>query len=284
MHKKPFKLSIIIPHFNDYSNLVRLMESIEFNDLTEVIIIDDNSPMHPMEILPNEFKDSVTLIINKKNRGAGFCRNLGLAKSNAEFVLFADSDDYFADDYFRKLSVYFSSQPDITFFKSDSVYVDGVTQAKRHLRNNQILDQYVIKKSKKAEFNLRYRHYVPWSKMYRANFLKRNNIRFDNTEAANDGMFSAKAGYFARSLRVSMYYLYIVTDRKNSVSKRKDLLDIRLSVQFRHALYVLKISNNLTYKYLSTFLFIRFLLRVFIKFKVNKIIKYFKGYYLYEST
>ena len=36
----------------------------------------------------------------KKNKGANFCRNLGIKKANGEYISFLDSDDLF---YFNKL-------------------------------------------------------------------------------------------------------------------------------------------------------------------------------------
>ena len=88
-------LSIIIPHYNTKSLLFRLLDSIKWNNDTEVIVIDDNSSESEFDI--NELKlkyPSGKFLTNYRNKGAGGARNCGIEKSTGKYLMFADSDDF----------------------------------------------------------------------------------------------------------------------------------------------------------------------------------------------
>jgi glycosyltransferase involved in cell wall biosynthesis len=66
----------------------------------KVIIVDDASTDGSAEIA-SEISNSdsrVTSILNKKNMGAYFCRNIGILNSKTEFLAFLDSDDIQTQD------------------------------------------------------------------------------------------------------------------------------------------------------------------------------------------
>ena len=101
------KVSIIIPVYNTEKYLQRCMDSILGQTLEEieVILVDDESKAE-CAALCDKFasEDSRVQVIHKKNGGAGFARNSGLAVARGEYVGFVDSDDYakptmFADLY-----------------------------------------------------------------------------------------------------------------------------------------------------------------------------------------
>ena len=96
------KVSIITPIFNKGITLPRYLKSIQnqpFNDL-EIIFIDDLSTDNTLEII-NELKkddERIILIKNKKRRGTLMSRNIGVLKSQSEFLLFVDPDDLISED------------------------------------------------------------------------------------------------------------------------------------------------------------------------------------------
>lgn len=48
-----------------------------------------------------EYKDTnVEIYHNSKKKGAGTCRNIGLERARGKWLLFADSDDLFLDNFF----------------------------------------------------------------------------------------------------------------------------------------------------------------------------------------
>ena len=90
-------ISIIIPNFNKSDYIIETLSSVEsqnYNDW-ECIIIDDNSTDKSVE-LTKEFiksKSKFKFIINKKNYGASYCRNLGINISKGKYIIFLDADD-----------------------------------------------------------------------------------------------------------------------------------------------------------------------------------------------
>ena len=90
-------ISIIIPNFNKSAYIIETLSSVEsqnYNDW-ECIIIDDNSADKSVELI-NQFiksKSKFKFIINKKNYGASYCRNLGINISKGKYIIFLDADD-----------------------------------------------------------------------------------------------------------------------------------------------------------------------------------------------
>lgn len=94
------KLSIIIPHYNTYELLVKLLKeiSIQLNDSVEVIIIDDSK-----ETRLDEYKDICTIIHNPERVGSSKARNIGMDLSKGKYLAFIDSDDMITNDYIETL-------------------------------------------------------------------------------------------------------------------------------------------------------------------------------------
>lgn len=91
---KPTLFSIIIPTFNRANVLQKAIASIlaqQFFDY-EIIIVDDGSTDHTEQVIL-DYKDSRIRYIKKSNGGVCSARNLGVAQSKGEYIVFLDSDD-----------------------------------------------------------------------------------------------------------------------------------------------------------------------------------------------
>lgn len=93
-----YKLSIIMPVYNQEQLVIRALDSIPKNNLIEVIIIDDCSTDKTNELITN-WKNkqhiSVTILKNEANMGVGYTVNRGLDVAKGEYIVRLDSDDYF---------------------------------------------------------------------------------------------------------------------------------------------------------------------------------------------
>lgn len=90
-------ISIIIPAYNAEKTIERCIKSIKNQDYDniEIIVIDDGSTDLTRNILEGLKKQVGNLkVYTKKNEGVSVARNLGIEKSNGEFIIFVDSDDY----------------------------------------------------------------------------------------------------------------------------------------------------------------------------------------------
>ncbi len=212
--KEIIRYSIIIPHKNCPSLLIRCLKSIPRKDDIEIIIVDDNSDNDKKPIIDRD--DAKILFLNKaQSNGAGKARNVGLSNTRGRWILFADSDDYFVDNFYEIISGHSDSKADMILFKSNSVISDTLEQSDRHLSMNEKLDRYFRGEisAKLASLDIE----VPWCKMLSADFLNKNNIKFDEVLASNDTMFSTKATCLANNIEISNSILYVVTYRDGSL-------------------------------------------------------------------
>lgn len=241
-------LSIIVPHFNNVDGIVRLLESIP-NEHIELLIIDDKS-------LPVEFKRLENLLYetrNKKQRltiklfknnlkkGAGTCRNIGIEASYGKFLLFADADDSFLKDFYLNVKHYFSQNNDIVFFPPTSVMEETEKKGTRHIHYAKLVTNYLKRESKTNSINLLTKFIVPWSKLYNADFIKKNRIKFQEVIVSNDIMFSTEAGSLAKNISVSSKEIYCVTQGNNSLTTSNlsvERTEIRIDVALARIEYL----------------------------------------------
>jgi len=91
------EVSIIMPYYQKKEYINSSVNSVlnqSFKNFELIIIYDDESTKDLPCILRIARTDKrIKLIINKKNFGAGFSRNIGIKKSKGKFIAFIDSDD-----------------------------------------------------------------------------------------------------------------------------------------------------------------------------------------------
>ena len=90
------KVEIILPNYNSEAYLDETINSIIDQTFKnwKLIIVDGNSNDETQRILQNYIRHpNINVIRLKKNKRAGFCRNLAMRSSNLDYVAFIDSDD-----------------------------------------------------------------------------------------------------------------------------------------------------------------------------------------------
>jgi len=98
--KEPIFLSIIIPCYNEETNIEYTLNEIltylskkTFN--YEIIIIDDGSTDNTADIADEKASnfENFSLITNGKNKGKGYSLRRGVLAAKGEFILFMDADN-----------------------------------------------------------------------------------------------------------------------------------------------------------------------------------------------
>lgn len=100
------QISIVIPIFNAASYLNRCLTSISNQTFInfEVIIIDDGSTDSSKQIYQAfEKSDSRFRSYYQSNSGPSVARNVGIEKSNGDYIAFIDADDYVTPNYLKDL-------------------------------------------------------------------------------------------------------------------------------------------------------------------------------------
>jgi len=90
------RVDIILPNFNSHEYLESTLKSIISQNYKywRLLIVDDSSNRKTKKILKKYLKNKkIKIIFLKKNKGAGYCRNLALGLCKSKYVAFIDSDD-----------------------------------------------------------------------------------------------------------------------------------------------------------------------------------------------
>ena len=91
-----YKLSIITINYNGLKDTCELIETIPFNNDTEVIVVDNASKEDEASIISERFPH-VKVIRSDKNLGFAGGNNLGIKEAKGEFLLLINNDTYFKD-------------------------------------------------------------------------------------------------------------------------------------------------------------------------------------------
>ena len=114
------KFSIVIPIYNAEATLRRCLDSLvgqQFSDY-ELLLINDGST-DDSDAICRKYANTYSCVryFAKENGGVSSARNLGLEQAKGEYILFVDSDDYVADNYFAAISAAVKdTSPDLLLF------------------------------------------------------------------------------------------------------------------------------------------------------------------------
>ena len=90
------KVEIVLPNYNSEAYLLKTINSVINQTFKSwrLIIIDANSNSETQKILKNfNNHPNINIVRLKKNKKAGFCRNLAIRNSKSDYIAFIDSDD-----------------------------------------------------------------------------------------------------------------------------------------------------------------------------------------------
>lgn len=102
-----FQISVIVPVYNAERYIRRAVASaVHLSEVGEVILVDDAGPDNSFAICQQLEQDfsKVKLLCHPDhgNHGAGASRNVGIRRSQFEFIAFLDADDYYLPHRFTK--------------------------------------------------------------------------------------------------------------------------------------------------------------------------------------
>lgn len=212
--------SIITPVYNSEKFLKNCIDSVlsqSFEDF-ELICINDGSTDGSKQILEDwAKKDSRLKIFSKINEGQGVARNFALQKAAGEHVLYLDSDDWLEPDALLLLkNKILKDESDIIFFNNYRYSEEtGIKNENRYI------DTFYLR-YKEAPFCpmsafdvLFYTNGLPF-KVYKREFLVKNDIKYSPERFIEDSQFYIKAMLCAK--KISCLNEYIVNYRVHPTS------------------------------------------------------------------
>lgn len=178
-------ISYVIPVYNVEKYIKKCVKSVQQQQHKnfEIILIDDGSTDNSASIIDELAKSDKSIqCIHQKNKGVSNARNKGIEKSKGDYIIFVDSDDYLEPDYSTYfLNLIINNKCDIAIgvncfclgnqnqVKKDNVHCEC---------SEKIIEDIYLQKINVAV----------WNKIYKRDFIIKNNIRFDEKIWFGEGM------------------------------------------------------------------------------------------------
>lgn len=171
-------LSIIIPVYNGQKTIIRLLKSIQKQNICfeyEIIIIDDGSNDNTVKLV-NEYikKENVKnlKIFSQANLGVSQARNIGIDKAIGKYVMFADADDYYNENAISEMFKYVSK--DSFVMTAMKIRKENKEEIKKFSNN----DVDILEKKNLYDIYIRDMLNSPCGRIYDSEIVKNNSIRF----------------------------------------------------------------------------------------------------------
>ena len=233
------KISIIMPMYNVEKYIKQSLESIlnqTFNQY-EVIIIDDcstDSSVSIVEKMTPKFNGNLQLIKRSKNSAApGILRNVGIGLSKGKYLLFMDSDDVITKTALEELykaaedtnaDVLHEERFLITRDRSEEltnttplIPITWERQDENGFvnKNTPISEDIVdrLKRYSQGQF-----YWNTWSKLFKREFIIKNNIVFPDLFSAEDMVVCFKALCLAKNYVRIPNIVYFYRIRQGSIA------------------------------------------------------------------
>ncbi|MBS4086636.1 MULTISPECIES: glycosyltransferase family 2 protein [Pseudomonas] len=200
------EISVIVPYHNREKIIKKCLDSVlnqTIKDI-EVIVVDDGSTDNGRQIVADIDDDRLVRInCDTASGNSGTPRNIALKAARGTYVAFVDSDDTIDEEYFEELLIEAKkSKADITLSKSfTKLFNDAAGNAKK-TKINYIFNPDFISENERKYFFIN--SFVIWDKLYKRDFMERNNIKLADSKIGADTLMVAKSYYYATS--VAMCY------------------------------------------------------------------------------
>ena len=188
------KISVIIPVYNVEQYLGHCLDSVinqTYKNLEIICVNDASTDRSPLILEEYSKKNSRIVIVNNaKNSRLGPTRNHGMEIATGDYVHFLDSDDWLEPDAYEKLVNTIEKISDIDvihFFWND------VSDKTRKIVSYACEDDKFLSKTINLYNDsnlLKIWDRRVWNKLYSNNFLKKNNLKFNDYPCHEDTEFS----------------------------------------------------------------------------------------------
>ena len=209
-HYSNYSAAIIVPVYGAVSYLEMCMNSLLKQDYDnyQIILVDDCSTDGSLQIAERyekEYPDKVSLIRNEENIGQGRSRMKAIETTQADYILFVDSDDYISEDYIS------------TFMRENDDHYDIVVAG--HTRDIDGRLKPITVPDSPYTLVL---YSVACCKMFRREYLTENRIDFTDSRKGEDIFFSLAIFACDPHYKIIGYTGYYYRLNRNSTTKSMD--------------------------------------------------------------
>lgn len=193
LEKGQKKISVIIPVYNAEKYIRETLNSVikQSYENWEIILIENGSKDKSPDIIRKyEEEYSEIRMIKGPQNGPGVARNRGLKLAKGEYIVFMDADDYLPDEkvFQRYINLAESTGADIVVSNYARLWNGRILPAAKH-------ESFALCSPLSEEFRFQgffsvgTLSYV-WGKIYRAEFLKNQQVVFSDVSYAEDKLFN----------------------------------------------------------------------------------------------
>jgi glycosyltransferase involved in cell wall biosynthesis len=218
------QLSIIVPIYNVEQYIAQCLDSVYHQDIPEeeyeVICVNDMSPDSSRDTVIAYQKDhaNLYLIDHDVNKKLGGARNTGMRAARGKYILFLDSDDMLKPNCLKQMIAEMESQQDdYIHFNYVKYYDDG---------KYDVESTYDCTTNQMTGSDLFFCKAIPWQhqisacrKIYCTDFMRRNNLYFEENTMYEDNDFSMRVAATATKCRHLDISPYIYRQNPESVTK-----------------------------------------------------------------
>lgn len=236
-------ISFIIPIYNTKVELLKRcftsilkLKNLEY----EVLLIDDGSEKFVEEFCKDFIKDySNFYFFRKENEGVSQARNLGIRLAKGEYIFFIDSDDTIVAENLDNLKL--KKDIDLILFDFELIEKEKKVEIKvlDRINKKNINLQDIV-----SEFLINSNLNTPWAKIYRKQFLLKNNIIF-NREIVIGEDLNFNLDYLMCNPKISYEKKVVYNYYREEISRKNRLLKYKEKLIENHSFLEKKKLNIL---------------------------------------
>ena len=219
MNKLPF-VTIIIPYKKNIQYLFPALKSVfrqTYRNFKIIIVYDDddksdlNRIKEFLKLINYNNKISVKIIVNTRNIGAGYSRNIGIKKSKTKYIAFLDSDDVWTKNKL-KIQIYFMEKNNHVFSHSSYFVINS---------NNKIISK------REAKLEITYAQLTKScdiglsTVIMNLSFIKKHNLYFPKLKTKEDFVLWLKVSNKIKKIKGINKKLSYYRKVNNSLSSDK---------------------------------------------------------------
>lgn len=248
------KLSIIIPMYNIENYIEECLENLMNDNIEqsyEVLIINDGTKDSSREIAEKCIQEKGNFkIIDKSNGGLSSARNKGIVEAKGEYLFFLDGDDFIDINEIMNMLIV-AQKENLEILIANGMYYYQHSQKTVRFTQGKKLSQFkeVTTGENMMTYMIENNCYKMevWDKLYKREFILKNNLFFEDGLLHEDELFTPLALYNAKKVKYYGNIDYYYRQREESINhsiKLKNCLDYLI---IANKLYNME-SNNKEFK------------------------------------
>lgn len=221
------KISVIIPVYNVQKYLEECLESVINQSLKEIeiICINDGSTDNSKQILESYKKKYLQIkLIEQKNKGLSYSRNLGLKLSKGKYIYFLDSDDFLKEKKSLELIYNIAEKNEVDLIINN---FDNYFENTRKFKKENLLNLNDVKKIYKGTKILNYglknkkNFSISVNRLMRRKVIEKENLYFIENIYYEDVEYNIRSLVFFEKVMYNPEVTMVYRRRNNSITTAK---------------------------------------------------------------